>query len=262
MYHVLVIQLHYPLTISMQQTAPQEADVQDSFAICSNAAKQIVLILQAYNQTFSIRKAPYLIAYATYVSATIHVRDAARRVTAPDTMAYLKRCLSLLDINQETNPGIEKAKGSLSNLMSRLNVSCPVDQGPFDDPVAMGYGHAYRSSSAETHPHMTGLSAGGGDMPAFSRTPTMDTVSNPDSVDHIDHIPEHDRMVQDFNESQMSGPMGGHNMISPYPDATFSVAVDFTASATALESLLLDPVGIDYPTMVSEPLYDWSDPMT
>ena len=71
MYHVLVIQLHHPLLARGHNFPTPLADGPESFALCAAAATEIVHLLVAYDRTFSIRKAPYLIAYATYVSATI-----------------------------------------------------------------------------------------------------------------------------------------------------------------------------------------------
>ena len=131
MYQVLVIQLHYPLIAKNGSQPATPGRIGDSCSICATAAKQIVLILLAYDHTFSVHKAPYLIAYAIYVSATVHVRIAAQQAPDAETLNYLRTCLGWLSQNQQTNPGIDNAKASLTRLMSRMGVVCREDLGSY-----------------------------------------------------------------------------------------------------------------------------------
>ena len=124
----MVIQLHHPLLARGHSFPTPPADAPESLALCAAAATEIVHLLVAYDRTFSIRKAPYLIAYATYVSATIHVRIAARQLPTPDTNPYLRTCLDLLNQNRDTNPGVDNAKASLMGFMDRMGVVCQEDQ--------------------------------------------------------------------------------------------------------------------------------------
>ena len=142
-YHVLVIQLHHPLLARGHSFPTPPADAPDSFALCATAATEIVHLLVAYDRTFSIRKAPYLIAYATYVSATVHVRIAARQLPTPNVSPRLRTCLDLLDQNRGTNPGVDNAKASLAGLMNRLGVVCHEDQVSFGSRS----GSSHQSSS-------------------------------------------------------------------------------------------------------------------
>ena len=82
--------------------------------------------MMAYDRTFSTARAPYLIAYATYVSATIHTRIAAQTGPASEALVNLKRCLAVLDRNQTTNWGVSSARMSLGNLITRLGVECDI----------------------------------------------------------------------------------------------------------------------------------------
>ena len=82
----------------------------------------------AYNRTFSIRKAPYLISYATYVSATIHVRIAAQKPLGSEAHSCLQICLAVLNENQATNLVVSSARLTLSKLMKRMGVVCRDDQ--------------------------------------------------------------------------------------------------------------------------------------
>ena len=131
MYQVLVIQLHYPLIAKNRSEPATPGRIGEFYSICASAAKQIVLILLAYDHTFSIHKAPYLIAYATYVSATVHVRVAAQQAPDAETLTCLRTCLGWLSQNQQTNPGIDNAKASLTSLMSRMGVVCREDPGSY-----------------------------------------------------------------------------------------------------------------------------------
>ena len=58
MYHVLIIQLHYPLIARDHNVPTPTTDAPESLALCATAAKEIICILKAYNRAFSIRKAP------------------------------------------------------------------------------------------------------------------------------------------------------------------------------------------------------------
>ncbi|KAI9705225.1 MAG: hypothetical protein M1820_005372 [Bogoriella megaspora] len=94
----------------------------DAFAVCATAASRIDTILHIYQKHFCNKTAPYFISYATYVSATIHVRIAAQR--GPESEAYrsLKHCLGVLwDQRQCLAP--KAARVILLGLMRRLGVS-------------------------------------------------------------------------------------------------------------------------------------------
>lgn len=94
-----------------------------SFKTCATAADQIVELLRAYDKAFSVRKAPYLISYATYVAATIHARIAAKRGADSQAHGNLITCLSVFRENQETNWAVRRANAVVQNLMSRLGLS-------------------------------------------------------------------------------------------------------------------------------------------
>ena len=245
MFHVLVIQLQYPLTIRSTEESNSEIDTTESFIICSKAAKQIVLMLMAYNRTFSISKAPYLIAYATYVSATIHVRDAARRPTSPETLIYLRTCLSLMDQNQVTNPGIEKAKMSLADLMSRLGVVCHVDPLP-------------PAKSSQTATPATSRSSSTGALPGFWKRPLPSghglstaemTSTDPmaQTLTNMDQALVDEQMFHDFVETHPHIPYPNSNNLMPahFGDADISIQLGF-GDMNSMEGILLDPASISY----------------
>jgi hypothetical protein len=69
MYNVQLILLHRPFVSEGHLHSVSPSTASTSFSVCAHAAAKIVELLQAYEKTFSIRHAPYLIAYATYVAA-------------------------------------------------------------------------------------------------------------------------------------------------------------------------------------------------
>jgi hypothetical protein len=123
MYNVLLILLHRPFVSEGHLHTNEPSIAVKSFAVCSKAAKAIVPLVRVYDQTFSTRRAPYLISYAVYVAATIHVRIAAQR--EPDSNAHiaLRTCLEVFEKNQETNWAVRRAKLVILNLMKRVGVS-------------------------------------------------------------------------------------------------------------------------------------------
>lgn len=79
-------------------------------------------------------------AYAMYVSATIHVRIAAQREAKSEAHQWLNTCLKMLDVNQATNWAVRKACVVVKDLMSRMRVE--VDQD---------HEHSASHSRAESH---------------------------------------------------------------------------------------------------------------
>ncbi|KAL0942781.1 C6 transcription factor (fungal specific transcription factor) [Colletotrichum truncatum] len=122
MYHVLTILLHRPFVADGHLYNTSRSISVNSFITCATAADNIVDVLRVYDQVFSVRHAPYLISYATYVAATIHVRIAAKRSTESGARECLETCLSVFRENQETNWAVRRAKAIVEGLMSRLGV--------------------------------------------------------------------------------------------------------------------------------------------
>lgn len=89
------------------------------------AADKIVELLRAYDKAFTVRKAPYLISYATYVAATIHARIAAKRGADSHAHGHLVTCLGVFRENQETNWAVRRANAVVQNLMKRLGLEVP-----------------------------------------------------------------------------------------------------------------------------------------
>ncbi|MCJ1291233.1 hypothetical protein MMC34_002776 [Xylographa carneopallida] len=94
----------------------------ESFAVCTTAAKAIVRLLRAYDRTFSIYKAPYLISFVAYVSATVLVRIIAQDPAGIETYEYLQTCIAVLKANEATNWGVRSAMDIILKLMKRMGV--------------------------------------------------------------------------------------------------------------------------------------------
>lgn len=129
MYNVLLILLHRPFVSDGHLHSNARSITVNSLLVCANAATAIVKILRLYHEAFSVRRAPYLIAYATYVSATIHIRIAAKGSPGSDAHRSLAACLEVFRINQETNWAARRAKTIVEGLARKLEVQLPETEG-------------------------------------------------------------------------------------------------------------------------------------
>lgn len=118
--------------------------------ICVTAATRIVNLLKAYHQAFSIQRAPYLISYATYVSATIHVRIAAQKNLGSEAHKSLATCLAVFQLNQGTNSATARANAIIEGLMKKLNVSVSGVDHNLDDRRSSD-GRAYHNNTNTYH---------------------------------------------------------------------------------------------------------------
>ncbi|KAH5272468.1 hypothetical protein HBI70_115300 [Parastagonospora nodorum] len=125
MYNVLMILLHRPFVADGHLYSTSRAISVSSLLSCQTAADDIVALLRVYDKAFSVRRAPYLISYSTYVAATIHARIAAKRGTDSSAYTNLETCLAVFRENQETNWAVRRANGIVQNLMKRLGVASP-----------------------------------------------------------------------------------------------------------------------------------------
>jgi hypothetical protein len=123
MYNVLMILLHRPFVADGHLYNTARAISVNSFMSCATAADDIVQVLRAYDKAFSVRRAPYLISYATYVAATIHARIAAKRGAGSHAHSSLETCLAVFRENQETNWAVRRANAIVQSLIKRLGVS-------------------------------------------------------------------------------------------------------------------------------------------
>lgn len=122
MHNSLVILLHRPFVADGHLYSTSPSISVDSFMKCASAASNISNLLRAYHRAFSVRRAPYLISYATYVAATILTRIAARRRNDSIAHSNLATCLAVFEENQETNSAVRKAAKIVHSLMKKLGV--------------------------------------------------------------------------------------------------------------------------------------------
>lgn len=196
--------------------------------MCTVAATEIVQILMAYDRTFSMAKAPYLIAYSTYVAATIHARIAANKDAGSDAYINLQRCLAVLSENQATNSGVSSAIIALQSLSSSLGVNMEMnrDSAPEKKEGRGGLTHQdFLGMNAKTKSHLTPTS--------FHQNPNLPC---PSSDTDLQPIPDFDidMILQGFAGADM-------NMLPPgsrYGPVHFDYYPDISSSQDAL---MLDP---------------------
>ena len=148
MGNVLLILLHRPF-VSDGHLHSKPSIAVNSFRVCTTAATEITNVLRAYDRAFSIKRAPYLVSYATYVSATIHVRIAAQRELGSEAHRCLATCLKVFKENQETNWAVRRASFVINHLMKRTKVILGNEQGSSEMNHRPGDGQAVLSSNAE-----------------------------------------------------------------------------------------------------------------
>lgn len=187
----------------------------------------------------------YLIAYATYVSATINVRVAARQFPTPDAGRGLRTCLEFLDQNRDTNPGVDNAKASLLVLMNRLGV---VSQ---DDQVSVGARPDRTHQSMSQYPETDNNPA---HFPLMQSPPELNhstssddrTSSNNSTTPNTDI----DRILQSIAESQLSTSSSSTSLSSRMvPVQHYHPGLPSSGDfhwANAYDTSLFDPVGIDH----------------
>lgn len=123
LFNVLIILSQRPLfTGSYSQTAGQGA-AYESVNVCTTAANQIVQILRDYSRHFSISSAPYMLSYATYISATIHARIVAQKGRNSTSFQSLLLCRTILKEHQRLYAAAGKARANLDKLVAHLDIS-------------------------------------------------------------------------------------------------------------------------------------------
>ena len=135
MYYVLQILLHRPFVSEGHLQSALSTVALDSFSSCVAAADSIAQYLDSFNRAHTFNKPPYLLFYASYVSATIHVRIAAQKQLETNAYAYLRTCFLVFDMNREETAAAAKAKRVIQQLMTRMGVILP-EEGPLQSASA------------------------------------------------------------------------------------------------------------------------------
>ncbi|KAJ6079684.1 hypothetical protein N7467_009437 [Penicillium canescens] len=127
LFNVLIILLHRPLITGGHGGVINSTTAHESVNACTSAANQIVQILHDYSQHFSLSSAPYMLSYATYISATIHARIVAQKGSNSTVFQSLVLCRNILLEHTRLYAAAEKAKENLDKLISHLGISTPDD---------------------------------------------------------------------------------------------------------------------------------------
>ena len=120
---MLRILLHRPFVLDSDPNVRDSQTTHACIEVCTTEAANIVQLVRLYDVSFSVRQAPYLISYATYVAATIHVRLASSNPPGSTAHESLAVCLTVLDLNSKTNPAVRKASVVIEALMKAMNVN-------------------------------------------------------------------------------------------------------------------------------------------
>ncbi|CAG8039608.1 unnamed protein product [Penicillium salamii] len=122
LFNVLVILVHRPLITGGHNGVINPATAHESVNACTAAANQIMQILHDYSQQFSLSTAPYMLSYATYISATIHARIVAQKGSNSSVFQSLILCRNILIEHRRLYAAAGKAKENLDKLTSHLGI--------------------------------------------------------------------------------------------------------------------------------------------
>ncbi|KAI9930701.1 hypothetical protein MW887_011457 [Aspergillus wentii] len=118
LYNILIILSQRPLI-----TRNNTPIAHESITACTTAANQIVQILRDYSTRFSIPSAPYMLSYATYISATIHARIVAQKGKDCNAFHSLLFCRNILIEHTWIYAAAGKARGNLDKMIDHLGIS-------------------------------------------------------------------------------------------------------------------------------------------
>ncbi|KAH8703593.1 fungal-specific transcription factor domain-containing protein [Talaromyces proteolyticus] len=126
LYNVLIILSQRPL-ITENNGRQRSLTAHESVNSCTTAANQIVQILQDYCERFSIDSAPYMLSYATYISATVHARIVALKGKTSNAFQSLLVCRTILQGHKRLYKAAEVAMDNLDKFMSHLGFNITDD---------------------------------------------------------------------------------------------------------------------------------------
>lgn len=110
----------------------------ESITASTSAANQILRIVHDYSSRYAIGSSPYLLSYATYISATVHVLVVAQKGKESSSFQSLIFCISILHEHRHIYAAAVKARENLDKLMAHLGISVDEDvkDGFADDSSA------------------------------------------------------------------------------------------------------------------------------
>ena len=146
LYYLLQILIHRPFVSSGHLYNTLPSVVLESFSTCAAAADNIALYLKSYERVHTFRKAPFPLFYASYISATIHVRVAKQKQVETNAYTHLRTCLRVFKENSRELPEARLAISIIRQLMDRIGVEAPND-GVFSVNQPESQRHSRRSES-------------------------------------------------------------------------------------------------------------------
>ena len=122
MFHAFQILLHRPFVSESHLKSVTDSASRSASSICETAANEIDTLLRCYKKQWCMKSPPYFLSYATYVSATIHVRIAAQKSPGSKAHRCLLNCLEILSEHQNVCHAPRRSMSILLGLVRRLNV--------------------------------------------------------------------------------------------------------------------------------------------
>lgn len=122
MFYALIILLHRPFVSEGHLSSTTHSPTYQAFSLCEDAASRIDSVLRRYKKHWCMKSPPYFLSYATYVSATIHVRLAAQKTPVSEAHERLQNCLEILSEHQRVCRAPKRSLDILVGLVRRLNV--------------------------------------------------------------------------------------------------------------------------------------------
>ncbi|KAF4337140.1 nitrogen assimilation transcription factor nit-4 [Fusarium beomiforme] len=192
-YNSMIILIYRPFLSEGHLTSVSATVAPKAFCNCVMAAIEIHQTLQLYKQHFCFKTAPYFISYATYVSATIHVRLAAQKSPGSQAHVCLRTCLEILAEQQTWCHAPKRTMKILLGIMNHLGVY--VGEFMAIEPIPCQFrehGELDMSEPAEVIPDVTNQVL---DVPVIQQ-PTPDTAVDFSDIELSDF--NIDQIMQSF----------------------------------------------------------------
>lgn len=224
MWNALRVLLHRPLVADSHLHLTLPSTSKSSFAACAEAAMNIVKLVRLYDKAFSVGRAPYLISYATYVAATIHVRIAATRTSHSEAHEHLRTCLSVFSQNSETNYAVRKASIVIEGLMKHMGISIDLeDTDRMSSPDRGSTTHQQASSTSSSN-RDGGVVNQAPSVPTLQQQQAFENGMNPEpTMVAGEFVPDLDvdTIIHSFMQEQQ---MQGSNTYMPMTPSTMNMS--------------------------------------
>ena len=155
---------------------------------CTTGVLKIWGLVKAYKNTFTLRRAPYLLCYATYSAVLVILRQSQYdRANFSECVPFFWS--ALLDLQQGCNAGLKKPLNILKTLMKRLGADIPQLHVAANE---IRSGSSLKNASegglglAATGPTTTGLSSGATDFGLQERFPMSDSLPIADILESLE----------------------------------------------------------------------------